>query len=89
MRREQPISPLKVLFIEDDPLVREIMCGLLRGRFPRRNRRGDRRGRNPAHHTGVRSSLNPEDCRLGPLVKAIIKPVDPADLDKLIEGLCG
>jgi hypothetical protein len=34
-------------------------------------------------------SLNPEDCRLGPLVKAIIKPVDPADLDKLIEGLCG
>jgi hypothetical protein len=33
--------------------------------------------------------LDPEDCRLGPRVKAITKPFNRPELDVLIEELCG
>ena len=118
------MSPLKVLYIEDNPLVREIMCEVLAEgcRDVTAVATGEE-GLSAIHArqfdivvtdvslpamSGLEFArqvklicptmpiilasgypLNPEDCRLGPRVKAITKPVNPPDLDKLIAELCG
>jgi two-component system cell cycle response regulator CpdR len=123
MALERSRSPLRVLYIEDNALVRELTCELLADgsrevvavatgeealsafnakRFDlvltdvslpamsglelaRRVKRID-----PAVPIILATGypLDPNDCQLGPQVKAITKPIHASDLDALIQQLC-
>jgi CheY-like chemotaxis protein len=117
-------TPLRVLYIEDDKLVREITCELLADAS--REVTAVATGEEALSEVNARRfdimvtdvslpamsglelvrqvktidpsmpvilasgyPLDPEDCRLGPRVKAITKPFNRPELDVLIEELCG
>ena len=117
------MPPLRVLYIEDDELVREITCELLADASLEvtavatgeealsefRARRFDImvtdvslpamsglelvrqvKSIDPSMPVILASGypLDPDDCRLGPRVKAITKPFNRPELDVLIQELC-
>ena len=117
------MPPLRVLYIEDDELVREITCELLADASMEvtavatgeealsefRARRFDImvtdvslpamsglelvrqvKSIDPSMPVILASGypLDPDDCRLGPRVKAITKPFNRPELDVLIQELC-
>ncbi len=124
MPHNHSTPPLRVLYIEDNELIREITCELLEDASREvtavatgeealsqvNARRFDImvtdvslpamsglelvrmvKAIDPSMPVILASGypLDPEECRLGPRVKAITKPFNRPELDMLIEELCG
>ena len=116
-------SPLRVLYIEDNALVRELTCELLSDgtrevvavatgeealcafsaqpfdlvltdvSLPAMSgielaRQVNKLDPSVPIILATGYPLDPNDCRLGPHVRAIIKPIHPPELDALIRQLC-
>jgi two-component system, cell cycle response regulator CpdR len=123
MVQKPAISPLRVLYVEDNALVRELTCELLaagsREVTAAATAEEALRAFKPGQFDIVLTDLSlpamsgiefvrlvqnidplvpvilisgyalaPEQFGLGPTVKALTKPVDPPELDSLIQALC-
>ena len=123
MEQQQSTSPLRILYVEDNKLIREITCELLLESFRQVTAVATAEEALNAFSTqrfdlvttdvnlpamsGIELArqiqrldpsvpiilasgytLDPSCCGFGPKVRAITKPVDPHDLEVLIQELC-